>query len=79
MKMQSIGKIYATPMEKCAGLLAELFFGRNPAVYYVNPRISFMAKRQKSSDAVPRPFPLRSIYFSYWFLWAYLIICYIPK
>lgn len=62
--MESVGKIYATHVGKCGGLLAEAFFGRNSAVCFANPRISFVAKRQRSSEAALHPFPLRSIYFS---------------
>ena len=56
-------KIYATPVKNCGRLRAELFLGRKFAVCCANPRLSSMAKRQKSSDAAPSPFPLRTITF----------------
>ena len=62
-------KIYATPVKNCGRLRAELFFGRKFAVCCANPRLSSMAKRQKSSDAAAPDFSLRSIYFSNAFWW----------
>jgi hypothetical protein len=40
-----------------------VFFGRKFAVCFANPQLSFMAKRQKSSDAAAHHFSLCSIYF----------------
>ena len=66
MREDGIGKIYGAHVATVCRLRAEAFFGRKFAVCFANPQLSSVAKRQKSSDASPSHFPLRSIYFSDW-------------
>ena len=63
-RMLSSKKLKGLPRPQVANMLAFLFLCKNPAVFASeNPRILFMAKRQKAQEAVWPPGLLRLSYF----------------